>query len=118
MAYAAFLLAEEMLHVSGVMATVAAGLTLGGWGRPKISPAVTEQLAQMSEYFAFVANALIFLLVGLQVNPGELLGSWDLLGWTILGMLLSRLLVVFGLTPLLNRLPESQPVGRRYLTVM
>ena len=31
LAYLSFLIAEELLHVSGVMATVAAGITLGGW---------------------------------------------------------------------------------------
>lgn len=37
LAYLSFLLAEEVFHVSGVMATVGAGLTLGSWGRIRIS---------------------------------------------------------------------------------
>src|SRR5262245_64326829 len=40
LAYVSYLVAEDVLHVSGVMATIAAGLTIGGWGRMKISYAV------------------------------------------------------------------------------
>src|SRR5262245_35152960 len=36
LAYVSYLAAEEVLHVSGVMATIAAGLTIGGWGRMKV----------------------------------------------------------------------------------
>lgn len=67
-AYLAFLLAEEVFRVSGVMATVAAGLTLGGWGRMKISASVRTALEHFWDYLAFVANALIFLLVGLRLD--------------------------------------------------
>ncbi|MDH5638565.1 MAG: cation:proton antiporter, partial [Nitrospinota bacterium] len=60
LAYLSFLVAEEAFHVSGVMATVAAGLSLGGKGRMRISPSVRKYLDSFWEYLAFVANALIF----------------------------------------------------------
>ena len=44
LAYFSFLISEEVFHVSGVMATVAAGVTMGGWGRAKISPSVAGYL--------------------------------------------------------------------------
>ena len=76
LAYVSYLVAEEGLHVSGVMATIAAGLTIGGWGRVKISPAVRHYLESFWEYVAFIANALIFLLVGLRVEPFSLGQHW------------------------------------------
>lgn len=117
LAYFSFLIAEQ-LHVSGVMATVAAGVTMGGWGRAKISPSVTEYVAHFWEYLAYVANALIFLLVGLRVELGTLGDAVGLLGWVVLAMLVSRALVIYGLVPLLGKLPGAEPINWRYQTVM
>ncbi len=118
LAYLSFLVAEEVFHVSGVMAVVLAGVTLGGWGRAKISPSVVGYLEHFWEYMAFVANALIFLLVGLSVNLGALYDSIDLLAWVLLAMLLSRAVVTFGLVPLVGRLPGAERIDRGYQAVM
>lgn len=118
LAYFSFLVAEHGLHVSGVMATVAAALTIGGWGRAKISHSVSEYLENFWEYLAYVANALIFLLVGLQVNLVAVTRSWDMLVWVILGMLLARAVVVFTLVPLAGRLPGADVINRRFQAVM
>lgn len=117
-AYLAFLLAEEVLRLSGVMAAVGAGLVLGGWGRVRVSASVAAYLEQFWGYMAFVANALIFLLVGLTVDPGALVAAAGPLAWVIAAMLLSRALVVYGLVPLAGRLPRMEPIGWRYQTVM
>lgn len=118
LAYGSFLVAEELFHVSGVMATVAAAVTMGGWGRAKISHSVHEYLEHFWEYFAFMANALIFLLVGLRVELGALWEMAPVLGCVVLAMLVSRAAVIYGLIPIVGRLPGSQPVDYRYRTVM
>jgi Na+:H+ antiporter len=118
LAYFSFLIAEHWLHVSGVMATVAAALTIGGWGRAKISHSVSEYLENFWEYLAYVANALIFLLVGLQINLVALAESWHMLIWVILAMLIARALVLFTLVPLVGRLPGSEVINRSYQMVM
>ena len=118
LAYASFLLAEELFHVSGVMATVAAGLTLGSWGRMKISPDVRKYVDHFWEYMAFVATALIFLMVGMRVELEALINTSDILVWVLVAMLISRALVVYGLIPLVNHLPRSISADRRYQTVM
>ncbi|NVK42521.1 MAG: cation:proton antiporter [Oceanospirillaceae bacterium] len=118
LAYASFLVAEELLHVSGVMAAVAAALTFSGWGWIRVTPAVRVYLEHFWEYMAFIATALIFLMVGLKVELSSLLETMPLLVWVILGMLLSRLVVVFGLMPLVERMPGAQPVGMGYKAVI
>ena len=118
LAYASFLVAEELLGVSGVMATVGAGLTLGGWGRVKISPSVRIYLDHFWEQMAFIANALIFLMLGLKVDLQALWNSLDLLPWVIIAMLIARAVIVYTLMPLVGRLPGSKPVGGAYQTVM
>ena len=119
LAYLSFFIAEQGLHVSGVMAVVAAGVVIGGdWGRSKISPPVEGYLDHFWEYMAYVANVLIFLLVGLSVDLHALQGSFAYLPWVVMAMLLSRAVMIYGLMPLLDRLPGSQPVGLPYQTVM
>ena len=117
-AYLSFLLAEELLHVSGIMATVGAGLTIGGWGRIKISPPVREYLEHFWEYMAFLANAFIFLLVGMKVSLPDLWQSLDILAIVIVAMTLARAVAVYGLVPLMNRLPGTDPINFKYQTVM
>jgi monovalent cation:H+ antiporter, CPA1 family len=118
LAYLSFFLAEHFLHVSGVMATVAAGLTMGSWGRAKISGSVAGFIEHFWEFMAFMANALIFLMVGLRVDLGALIGSLDMLAWVVAAMLISRAVVIYTLVPLVGRLPRSMPVERTYQAVM
>jgi CPA1 family monovalent cation:H+ antiporter len=118
LAYFSFLIAEELFHVSGVMATVAAGVTMGSWGRTKISPSIAEYMENFWEYIAHLANALIFLLVGMRVEIHALLSSLDLLLWVILAMLVSRAMVIFTLVPISSLFPHVDPVSRPYQTVM
>ena len=118
LAYLAFILAEESLALSGVMATVAAGLMLGGWGKTKISPSIKLQLEQYWSFLAAVANSMVFLMVGLRVDLGALGGVLPMLALAVVAMLLSRAVSIYALVPLIGRLPGSEPVDRRYQTVM
>jgi CPA1 family monovalent cation:H+ antiporter len=118
LAYSSFLLAEHSLHVSGIMAVVAAGLTVGSYGRSKISPSTEAYLHDFWDYAAWLANALIFLLVGMRVDLIVYWDSIELVALVAVAMLLSRAVVVFGLVPQLARLPDSEPVSRGYQMVM
>ena len=66
-AYGAMLIGEGLLHVSGVMAVVVTGLWMSGPGRTRISPEVAHFLHRFWGMLAFVANTLIFLLVGFVI---------------------------------------------------
>lgn len=116
LAYLSFIVAESWLHVSGIMATMGAGLALGGWGRVKISASVRQYLDHFWEFAAYLANTLIFLMVGLRVNIGEVLGTAHSLVWVIVAMLVSRAVVVYGLMPWTGRRPVRIPLS--YQTVM
>lgn len=118
LAYISFIVAEQFLHVSGIMATIAAGLAIGGWGRIKISAPVRSYLEHFWEYIAFVANALIFLLVGLRVDLRALAGAGSLFLWVVLALLVSRAVVVYGMMPLIERLPGVRPISKTYQTAI
>lgn len=116
LAYGSFLIAEHYLHVSGVMATVMAGLMMGNWGRTKISPAISGFMHHFWEFAAYVANALIFLLVGLSVDLDQLGHLGAILAVVVLSMLISRAIVIFGLVPVAGKM--TQPVSRAFQIVM
>jgi len=66
--YAAYLPAE-LLDVSGVLAAVTAGLYVG-WRAPTVSSASTRLLGySFWEVLVYLANAVLFILVGLQLQP-------------------------------------------------
>ena len=74
--YAAFLPADR-LGLSGVLAAVAAGLYLG-WRAPELASPATRLLGvSFWEVLVYLLNAVLFVLVGLQLHPilGELSGS-------------------------------------------
>ena len=51
--------------LSSIIATVVAAMVIGNYGRAKISPRVEEYMEKFWGYFAFVANSLVFILMGL-----------------------------------------------------
>lgn len=117
-AYAAFVAADHGLHVSGVMATLGAGIVVGGYGSTRFTPGVREYLARFWEYAAFAANSLIFLLTGLAADLGHLAAYAGPIGLAIMAVLLARAATVAGLVPLLGRLPGTDPIDWRYQSVL
>jgi CPA1 family monovalent cation:H+ antiporter len=115
LAFGSYLLAEH-LHFSGVLAVVVAGLINGNLGPKGMSPTTRIILFNFWEYVAFLANSLIFLLLGLQVNIPVLLGSWSSVLWAILAVLVARAVVVYGLGWIVNKFAD--PVPKRWLHVM
>ncbi len=117
-AYMSFIVAEHFLHVSGVMATGTAGVILGGWGRTKISPSVGHFMHSFWEYLSFVANSLIFLLVGLALSPALIRDSFIALVLAIPIVYFSRAFSIALAVPLVNRTRMIEPIDMRYRLVM
>jgi monovalent cation/hydrogen antiporter len=66
--YVAYLPAE-LLGVSGVLAAVTAGIFVG-WRAPRLASAATRLLGfSFWEVLVYLANAVLFILVGLQLQP-------------------------------------------------
>src|SRR5574341_1300115 len=108
LAFGAYLLAER-LGVSGVLAVVAAGLVNGNIGPQGMSPTTRTVLFNFWEYMAFLANSLVFLLIGLQVNVPALADAWQPALWAIVAVLIARVVVVYGLSWVVNRWGEPVP---------
>ena len=118
LAYATFLIAERGLHLSGVVAVVIAGLVMADWGRTKMSPHDEEHVEHFWHFAGNAANAMLFLLVGFSVQISMLLANLALFGWVIVALLVSRAVAVFGLAPLMARLPNTAPISMAYQMVI
>ncbi len=103
--YTAMFVAEGLLHVSGVMAIVAAGLWLGGPGRTKVSPEVSHFLHHFWELLAYLANTLIFFLVGMVIGTQVDGATWADLGVILAlytGIMVIRYVGTFIFRPVAN----------------
>ncbi|MEP6705487.1 MAG: Na+/H+ antiporter, partial [Acidobacteriota bacterium] len=115
LAFGAYLVAERF-HVSGVLAVVAAGIITGNVGLRGMSPTTRIVLFNFWEFLAFVANSLVFLLIGLDVNLREIGTNIIPIAIALGAVLLSRALVVYGLTALANLLSRNKvPFAYRHV---
>jgi len=119
-AYGVYLLADA-LHTSGIIAVILAALLLGSYGRQmNMSERTQEAVDNFWSVLAFIANALLFLLVGVQLNPRRFLSSASLsfllvtAGLTIAAVLLSRLVVVLALPRFLRPTASQFLPGWRF----
>ncbi len=112
LAMGAFYLAEKM-HLSGVIATVAAGLLVGNHGRHlSMSPKVTQMVEGTFEVTDFLVNSVLFLMIGLEmqvVGMDDWVRYLPLVGAGILGLLLARALVVYPFWHLMNLKGTKRP---------
>lgn len=105
LAFGAYLVAEE-IHVSGVLAVVAAGLVAGNVGPRGMSPSTRVLVFNFWEILAFLANSLVFLLIGLQINLLVLIANWQVIMWAIIAVLAARAVSVYGLSWIGKGIPK------------
>ena len=108
--------AAESFHLSGVMATVAAGLFIGNHGRRlSMSDRVTQVVDDFFEVLDFLINSILFLLIGLEIRAirtqgwENILDNLHLVGAGIVALLVARALVVYPLFHVLNFWGTKRP---------
>jgi CPA1 family monovalent cation:H+ antiporter len=94
-AYGSFLLADHF-GMSGVLATITAGLVMGNskWLKA-ISERGEEALQAFWEYAAFVANSLVFLLIGMHEARQNFAALWLPAAIAIALVTLGRALAIY-----------------------
>jgi CPA1 family monovalent cation:H+ antiporter len=75
-AYGSFLLAEHF-QASGIISALAAGLVIGSAGTRFLSGSGRDRVHWAWEFFAFLANSLVFILIGMNIasQPLHRLGA-------------------------------------------
>jgi CPA1 family monovalent cation:H+ antiporter len=87
--YTAYIAAEQ-LHVSGVLAVVAAGLVRGRYSPEIVSAEMRIMARSVWNVLVFVLNSLVFILIGVQMSDVmDNLGRYPLSELLLLGALIS-----------------------------
>jgi CPA1 family monovalent cation:H+ antiporter len=111
-------LADDLFGVSGVMAAVGAGLVIRYLGETRTDAEVREVWGRLWECLGYVANAILFLLIGLAIEPGLIGEHAGAIALAIVVVLVSRAIAVVPLVSALERLAHIPPVGRRNEAVL
>jgi monovalent cation:H+ antiporter, CPA1 family len=106
-AYGSFLFAEHF-HLSGVLATLTAGIVLanaGGLG--SFSDRGREAVESFWEYVAFAVNSLVFLLIGSSVTRQTVAQAWIPSLLAIVLVLAGRAVAVYGCSAIFSRTDQK-----------
>ena len=116
-AYGSYLLAYQ-LHMSGIIATAAAGLIVGNLGAKNcMSQQSRTAVESFWAYVAFAMNSLVFLLIGLEIHFDALVRSWRQVLIAITAVFAGRVLSVYLLLPISNLLGEKIPTHWQHVIV-
>lgn len=110
-AYLTFILSQYYLGVSGVIALVAFGLTVTYVGKPRLKSQVNTFMEHFWELLTYIANTLIFILVGVVIAE-KVDFSWGALGVLILiyiALNFIRFAMIMLLYPVMKRLGYGLP---------
>ena len=115
--YLVFIAAEQLVHVSGVVAVLCAGLTVSAFGRSRITPYNWSFITDLWAQIAFWAHSLVFVLASILV-PKLLIDTQFhdvvLLAALIVAVFAARLIVLFLLLPLLSLTKLTEPISTAY----
>ena len=96
-AYGTYLVAD-LVHASGIIASVVAGIVLGSYGRREgISPRAQDAIDVVWEFLAFVLTGAAFLLIGIAIPLPTLGAAAVSIVWGVVAVLVGRAIVVYGL---------------------
>ncbi len=114
--YLAFVGAEQHLGVSGVVAVVLAGLVLGRALQSQVPPALEAQILALWGQLANWAGALIVVGATLLMPNTLRADVFDPAGLAavVLGCLLARSLILWGVLPLLVATRITAPIDHRF----
>jgi len=94
-AYGSYILAQEA-GASGILAAVAAGIVLGNVGRRYgVSRTTRHEIERLWEFLAFLANSIVFLLLGVAAEAAPLLHLAPMIGIGVFATLLARTAAVY-----------------------
>lgn len=121
-AHLTFILSELISHhlvlfgqeikFSSIIATVMASMVIGNYGRFKISPRVEEYMEKFWGYFAFVANSLVFILMGLLFADLPIQFDHFILPMliTVVVVLVGRALSIYPVVAAVNWMKKEKPI--------
>lgn len=94
-ALGSFVTAEHYLHVSGVISTVMAGITIGNVGRNKLSIRTINFIEEFWAFWGFIAVSLVFFFASFTLNISIFFGNLGSVAIAIGAVLMGRAVSVY-----------------------
>ena len=119
-AYGVYLIGDA-LHTSGLLAVVGAGLVIGSYGRRTgMSERTQEAAHDVWEFIGYLANSLLFLLLGIEIGSSNLARSFfPGTLWALAGVVAGRVVMIYTFLPLQDaiarRLARRKDEKQRFL---
>jgi len=123
-AYTAFIFAEKVLEVSGVMACLGAGMVISHYSSSRFTAKTKNYLHNFWDFVSFIANSYIFILLGFtekfylfsaQVTDFSIMKC---IVWGIIAIQLSRAIIVFGFCSLIGLRDKTKKIDWKSQVVM
>jgi len=107
--------AAEHFGFSGILATTAAGLVIGNrvGGKAKVERSEAAML-HFWEFAAYLANAIIFILLGIALANQNFGSSLLIVAFAIVAVLAGRALAVYPLSAIFSRSSQRVPVASQH----
>jgi CPA1 family monovalent cation:H+ antiporter len=115
-----FYIAEHSFHLSGIIAVLISGLWLGECRRHLTE--VTHKKEKFSSHLwelnGYIANVIVFVLMGVTITIDMFKEQWLAMLLGIGAATISRAVVVYGFTPMVNIFPKQERISFAYQNVM
>jgi CPA1 family monovalent cation:H+ antiporter len=112
-AYGSFLVAEHFLHLSGVLATVGAGIAMGAHDETHAGMSDPEHTVQeVWDTLAFLVTTVLYVLIGASVELSAFVDHAGLVALAAVLVLLVRALTIYPLVAASNLLLDDPVPGR------
>ena len=117
-AYGSFLVAEHYLHLSGVLATVGAGLAMGAHEETHARMSDPEATVQeVWSTLAFLVTTVLYVLIGSATSPSQFVDHAGLILTAAVLVVIVRAITIYPLVSTTNRL-TTEPVPFRCQHIM
>ena len=113
LAFGSYVVAEK-LHVSGILAVVAAGIIVGEVGLENTSPTTRLSLESFWEVLSFIVNAFVFLLIGLRIDIAQMSHHVPAILVAVVAILVARAVIVYGTSFVQNRISATRYLPRGF----
>jgi monovalent cation:H+ antiporter, CPA1 family len=111
------LLAANSIGASGIIAVVTAGVVFGSYGPRHLTAFGRETVGTLWDVIAFLANSVLFLIIGLEVPAALLVRHWVLIAGVVGVAFLGRAAIVYVSAALWQARTRLIPSPWRYVLI-
>lgn len=114
------IVAGHAVHFSPIIATMVSSMVIGNFGRFKMSPDVEEYMEKFWGYFAFVANSLVFILMGLLFveQSISLNVAWMPIVISIVLVMIGRAVAIYPVLGFLNFIKKEEKIPLNWMHLL